>query len=245
MSESWSRPDGPGQSGQGQQPGAEGPRPDQPRPPQQGGFPPPHQQGQPGQGPQSPQNPGRPEYGGQQDAGRPQPGGPGQPPYGAPPGGWHQGQAPGQQGPYPGQPQQPGKPAKSTPPLTTSQILRFVFAGLAAVLVILGVSLPIDGETMWTEGTLWTIFGVLAVLAAGALAFVRASKDVWWLVGVSGVAALALFWVLIMLPGITSNNGFLVTVGLGLAALGLYLANDASAGSSGRAAAENAAKNLT
>lgn len=254
MSESWNRPEGSGPTPQGPGPQGQGPQqgrpgPQQPaRPPQQGGgYGPPGQQ-PPGYGaPQ--QQPGGPQGGqphpGRQGPQQPQPGAQTQPPaYGAPPGGWQQAQGTGPGGGYTGQPTPPSTPSKPKDPVSTVQVVRYVLAGLSAALVVLGVSLPINGDTMWAENTMWTIFAVVAALATVALAFVQATKDILWLIGVSGLIALALFWVLIMLPGITSDNGFLVTVGLGLAALGFYLANEASAGSSAKEAAESAAKTL-
>lgn len=129
--------------------------------------------------------------------------------------------------------------------MSTTDIVRLALAGVAAVLVIAGVSIPVYGESLWAEMTLWTVFAVVAALAAGALALVKGTKDWLWLMGVSGVAALVLYWVLIMLPAIETNSAFLVTLGVGIAVVGVYLASEASPGSSTRDAAERAATTRT
>jgi hypothetical protein len=45
-----------------------------------------------------------------------------------------------------------------------------------------------------------------------------------WRIGLAGAAGLAAFWVLVALPLVTSDRGFLLTAGTALAAAALWLA---------------------
>jgi len=169
-----------------------------PRPPQsgaqQGPWPGPPPQG-PSQGqPQGP-SPAQPP-------GQPWPGGPGAPGFG------------------PGQPAWTGPPAPRTPPLAVLALV----AGV--VLTALGLSIPFDSTCLWATSTAWAIFAMIAALVSLTPLFGRSGSMTparAWTIGAVGSGALLLFWVLVALPGVTSNQGFVLTLATAASVGGCWL----------------------
>lgn len=207
------------------------------------------QQGAPGQyaGPQAPQggpgqqgagqgNPGQQGGGqgnpGQQGGG---PGGPGQQGYGQPWGqsGGQQGSS-GPQGPGSGpQSSGSGTPASPTPspstPMDTGQIVRIVLHAVTLIVVVLGISLDMDGldGNLWGDSWTWASFATLMALAQGAALLPKTvANGIGWTIGAIGAAGLLLFWTLLMLPMISTNMAFMVTVGTACAAAAVMMSPD-------------------
>ncbi len=93
------------------------------------------------------------------------------------------------------------------------------------ILVLIGLSWPEGGETGWSRYLLWAVFA--AVAAIGQLSSITksatSSPSQAWTVAALCTGALLVYWVLIVLPEITSNGGFLQTLGVGAAATSLWL----------------------
>src|SRR3954464_365289 len=119
-----------------------------------------------------------------------------------------------------------------------------VLAALSVVLLELGLTLGFGGESYWSTGTLWSAFatvagapGVLAVApvspgaaALGLLAFAafypagnRSRSGPAWRVAAAGVVGLAVFWLLVVLPDVDTDRGFLLTAALGCLGVALWI----------------------
>jgi hypothetical protein len=100
-------------------------------------------------------------------------------------------------------------------------------AGLTALsllLLQLGLGLGFGEAPLWSTVTLWSVFATLAVLV-GTLPFTgrvvpaaRQHPDAVWRAAAAGLTGLAVFWVLVVLPHVDSDRGFVLTAAL--AALG-------------------------
>jgi hypothetical protein len=111
---------------------------------------------------------------------------------------------------------------------------RAVFAGLGLgvvglVLLEFGLARDFGNASLWSVVPTWSAFAtdaaVVALLPLVAR-WVPRSPDArtTWRIGAAAVAALAAFWVLVALPLVASDRGFLLTAGLALAAAALWLA---------------------
>ena len=125
----------------------------------------------------------------------------------------------------------PGLPGAGTPEPPPRRRLRvpgatpdrgaLVAVGLAALaVVLLQLGLTRDDADLWSTVTLWAAFATAAsVLGLGALAArtaapARVPARVATQVVGAAVAALAIFWLLVVLPIVASDPGFLVTAAL-------------------------------
>ena len=102
-------------------------------------------------------------------------------------------------------------------------------AVLALVLLQLGLALRFGTESLWDAVPLWSAFATAAVLA-GLLALLfsasargRAHAGQAWQVGAAGLVGLAVFWLLLVLPGADSDRGFLLTAALGSLGAALWI----------------------
>jgi hypothetical protein len=92
---------------------------------------------------------------------------------------------------------------------------------LAVVLLELGLSLDFGAWSYWSAVTLWAAFATAcALLALLAFAAVVASGDRLrsapaWRVAAAGLAGVAVFWLLVVLPDVGSDRGFVLTAALG------------------------------
>ncbi len=161
-----------------------------------------------------------------------------------------QGRHPGQTGPQSGQQGQSGQPGQSGPAGQSGQpggygaaagsapqtgsgtdngtLVRIVLHALALLLVVLGISIPMDDMgTLWGDSAAWAAFAVVAAIAQGAAFFTKpALGGNGWFIGAAGAAGLLLFWTLLMLPMIQTNMAFMVTVGTACAAVAVALSPD-------------------
>ncbi|MCW2695427.1 MAG: Integral rane transporter, partial [Modestobacter sp.] len=111
---------------------------------------------------------------------------------------------------------------------------RSVLTGLAlgiAALALLewGLALEPGDRSLWSAVPSWSAFATVAAVAAlvplvlGLLP-PRLPARTAWQIGAAGAAGLAAFWVLIALPLVASDRGFLLTAALALAAGAVWLA---------------------
>lgn len=103
--------------------------------------------------------------------------------------------------------------------------LRRVAQIACPILVVAGLSWPEDGEVGWTRYLLWALLAAIA--SVGQLSSITksasSSPSQAWTITAICTGALLLYWVLIVLPEVTSNGGFLQTLGVGAAAVALWL----------------------
>ncbi|MCF6746285.1 hypothetical protein E9529_18815 [Blastococcus sp. KM273128] len=132
--------------------------------------------------------------------------------------------------------EQPRAPRDRTPLVGAGLV------ALALVLLQLGLSLRFGTESAWSAIPLWSAFAtactVLGLAAfAGALGLGRRlGARTGWRIAAGGLTGLAVFWVLVVLPGAGTDRGFLLTAALGALGGALWLA----AGRGGRAAEDGA-----
>jgi hypothetical protein len=146
------------------------------------------------------------------------------------------------EGPPPGPPHNPGpvfgtdpgvthyRAAATAPPAAPRSRANTAVAVLAAVSVlatVVGLSVNENGRNAWDTVNAW---GALAI-AGAVLTFapaIRSSLNLTahraWQVAACGAAALALFWVLFVLPAAGSNTSLLVTVGVGAGIIAAWVA---------------------
>jgi hypothetical protein len=112
-----------------------------------------------------------------------------------------------------------GLPAQSTSPLPA-------VAGVGGIiLVLLGLSVPFDSTNGWSAHTAWAIFAALAAIVA-VTPLVTSSGDrpprTVFNIGAAGAAGLFAYWLLLVLPSVGSNEGFVLTVGTALAVAAVW-----------------------
>jgi hypothetical protein len=100
-------------------------------------------------------------------------------------------------------------------------------AVLSLVLLQLGLLRDFGTESLWDVVPLWSAFATVAVLV-GLLALVlasskRARAGQAWPVGAAGLVGLAVFWLLVVLPGADSDRGFLLTAALACLGAALWV----------------------
>lgn len=110
-------------------------------------------------------------------------------------------------------------------PAANSFALRAALHGLAGLLIILGISAPVDsGSVLWVNSAAWAALATLAALAqAAALLDPKDLNGHSWLIAAIATGTLVLIWTLIMLPQISTNMAFMVTLGTACAVGGVWL----------------------
>ena len=95
------------------------------------------------------------------------------------------------------------------------------------ILLLIGLTFGEDGaQSGWEAYTAWAIFAAvcsviqLAPLVGRSLGLTP--ENAWFLAAV-GTAGLVGYWVIIVLPGVSSNAGFAQTLAAGFAVIGLWL----------------------
>jgi hypothetical protein len=117
---------------------------------------------------------------------------------------------------------------------------RTVFTGLALgviglVLLELGLAREFGNASLWSVVPTWSTFATVAAVVALVPLLARwvpaaPATGRAWRIGLAGAIGLAAFWVLVALPLVTSDRGFLLTAGTALAAAALWLAPGRPAG---------------
>lgn len=111
-------------------------------------------------------------------------------------------------------------PPSQAPP--SDRIIRIALI-LCPILVVAGLSVPQSGSVGWVDYTLWALFAAAA--SATPLVTLSSNRDPAQaaLVRTIATGALVAYWVVIVLPGIASNGGFLQTLGVGCAVVAAWL----------------------
>jgi hypothetical protein len=117
-----------------------------------------------------------------------------------------------------------GRPAKVRrigAPRDRAAVLGIGLAVLALVLLELGLALDFGAQSYWSAVPLWSAFATLCAVL-GVLAFAaafpsgnRLRSGSVWRIAAAGLVGLAVFWVLVVLPVVASDRGFLLTAALG------------------------------
>ncbi|SDY18432.1 hypothetical protein SAMN05661080_02614 [Modestobacter sp. DSM 44400] len=111
---------------------------------------------------------------------------------------------------------------------------RAVFAGLGLgvlglVLLELGLARDFGNASLWSVVPTWSAFATVAAVVALLPLVARwlpgaPGPGTTWHIGLGAVIGLAAFWVLVALPLVASDRGFLLSAGLALAAAAVWLA---------------------
>lgn len=122
-----------------------------------------------------------------------------------------------------------GRPRTARLPQDRSTLVAVGLAVLALVLLQLGLALDFGTESLWDAVPLWSAFATAAVLV-GLLGLIfgsapggRARSGQAWRIGAAGLVGLAVFWLLLVLPGADSDRGFLLTAALGSLGAALWV----------------------
>jgi hypothetical protein len=97
-----------------------------------------------------------------------------------------------------------------------------LLAAVAAVVLEIGLLVPVGTQTLWSRVPLWSAFATVAGLAALAGVAARITgrqQGAPTRITAAGLGGLAAFWLLVVLPSADTDRGFLLTAGAaGLAA---------------------------
>jgi hypothetical protein len=125
-------------------------------------------------------------------------------------------------------PVRPGK-RRARAPRDRAAALGLGLAVLSLALLEVGLSLAFGTESYWSAVTLWSAFatvcGVLGVLAFAAAypSGSRIRSGAVWRIAAAGLVGLAVFWILVVLPVVASDRGFLLTAALGALGAALWV----------------------
>ena len=114
-------------------------------------------------------------------------------------------------------------------PQDRSALVAVGLAVLSLVLLELGLALDFESVSLWDVIPLWSAFATAAVVVGLVALLVastpggRARAGLAWRVGAAGLVALAVFWLLVVLPGADSDRGFLLTAALGCLGAALWV----------------------
>ena len=108
-------------------------------------------------------------------------------------------------------------------------VLGLGLAVLALALLELGLALDFGTTSYWSAVPLWSAFATLCA-ALGVLAFIAAfpagskiRSGALWRIAAAGLVGLAVFWLLVVLPVVASDRGFLLTAALGALGCALWI----------------------
>ena len=107
---------------------------------------------------------------------------------------------------------------RTTPDRSSLVVLGLVLASL--LLLEAGLALRFGGESFWSDIPLWSAFAtactVLGLAAAAPLlpGGRRIGGGTAWRAAAGGLVGLAVFWVLVVLPVVATDRGFLLTAAL-------------------------------
>jgi hypothetical protein len=108
-------------------------------------------------------------------------------------------------------------------------LLGLVLGLVGLVLLELGLLREFGSDSLWSVVPTWSAFATVAALVGLLPLLLRwvpagLGAGPGWRVGLAGVIGLGVFWVLVALPLVASDRGFLLTAGPALAAAALWLA---------------------
>jgi hypothetical protein len=118
----------------------------------------------------------------------------------------------------------PGKKPRIRAARDRGALIGIVLVVLSVALLELGLTMDFGEESYWSAVPLWSAFAtVCAVLGFAAFAAwvpgaARLASGPGWRIAAGGLVGLALFWLLVVLPVVASDRGFVLT--MSVAALG-------------------------
>jgi hypothetical protein len=125
--------------------------------------------------------------------------------------------------------ERPEKKHRERTPRDRGAVVGLGLAVLSLVLLELGLALDFGVESYWSAVPLWSAFATLCVVL-GVLAFAgsftsggRLRSSAVWRVAAGGLVGLAVFWLLVVLPVVASDRGFLLTAALGALGAALWV----------------------
>jgi hypothetical protein len=136
-------------------------------------------------------------------------------------------------------PRTPRAPRTARAPRSAQERTVRIGAGLTALSFLLlqfGLTLDFGETSLWSAVTLWAVFATLATLLGGLpfagrfLPAARLRPDAAWKVAAGGLTGVAVFWVLVVLPRIDSDRGFVLTGALAALGAALWVAPSRSRG---------------
>jgi hypothetical protein len=99
---------------------------------------------------------------------------------------------------------------------------------LAVVLLELGLTLDLGGESYWSVVPLWSAFATLCALLGFAASYPAGDRQrsaAAWRVAAGGLVGVAVFWLLVVLPVVDTDRGFVLTAALAALGGALWLAS--------------------
>ena len=121
-------------------------------------------------------------------------------------------------------PERPARERRLRAPRDRMALIGLGLVALSLVLLELGLVLDFGGESYWSVVPLWSAFATVCVLL-GVLAFAafypagnQLRSGPAWRVAAGGLVGLSVFWLLVVLPVVDTDRGFVLTAAL--AALG-------------------------
>ncbi|SDM85556.1 hypothetical protein SAMN05660642_03450 [Geodermatophilus siccatus] len=127
-------------------------------------------------------------------------------------------------------------PRTARPPQERAARIGTGLTALSLLLLQLGLGLGFGETPLWSAVTLWSVFATLATLV-GALPFAgrvvpaaRQHPDAAWKAAAAGLTGVAVFWVLVVLPQVGSDRGFVLTAALAALGAALWIAPSRSRG---------------
>lgn len=134
--------------------------------------------------------------------------------------------------PRPPRPARTPRPARS--PQERAARIGTGLIALSLLLLQLGLGLGFGEAPLWSAVTLWSVFTTLATLL-GALPFAgrvvpaaRQHPDAVWKAAAGGLTGVAVFWVLVVLPNVDSDRGFVLTAAMAAFGAALWIASGRS-----------------
>ncbi len=133
-------------------------------------------------------------------------------------------------------PRAPRTPGTARSPRERAVRIGAGLTALSLLLLQLGLGLGFGEAPLWSTVTLWSVFATLAVVV-GALPFTgrvvpvaRQHPDAAWKAAAAGLAGLAVFWVLVVLPRVDSDRGLVLTAAMAAFGAALWIAPGRSRG---------------
>ena len=127
-------------------------------------------------------------------------------------------------------PRAPRTPRPARSPRQRAVRIGTGLTALSLLLLQLGLVLGLGDAPLWSAATLWSVFATLATLV-GALPFAgrvvpaaRQHPDAVWKAAAGGLTGVAVFWVLVVLPQVHSNGGFVLTAAMAALGAALWIA---------------------
>lgn len=126
------------------------------------------------------------------------------------------------------QPAEPEAVEAISEPRDRAALRSLGLVAVALVLLELGLGLRFGSESFWSDIPLWSTFatvcGVLGLACAAGLlpAGRRPRPATSWRIAAGGLVGLAVFWLLVVLPVVAGDRGFLLTAALGCLGAALW-----------------------